>query len=210
MSEESMKSNKWRRVNWPGIIAGILIIALPFLGSWWVFMLGTEAFIMAVSPFGIDVSIFGEAIIVSPLVWWLVLGLKLCVVYLGVLLLVGSVLSISDRGAAIAEQLVRFSARKLLWLVVAFVAVLLIVITLVNQSSAIFGSLTVDIPLQLQSELPYLSGEGRITGGLEGMHLTIPIFMELTQAFALAVIAAALGIAAWIYQKKNLKRKRRE
>jgi len=97
MSEESMKSNMWCRVNWPGIIAGILIIAVPFLGSWWLFKLGTEAFIMAVSPFSMDVSVFGETITISPLVWWLILGLKLGVVYLGVLLLIGSVLSVSNR-----------------------------------------------------------------------------------------------------------------
>ncbi|MBE0516737.1 MAG: hypothetical protein IBX41_05030 [Methanophagales archaeon] len=195
MSEESINVNLWRRVNWPGIIAGILTIMLPFLGSWWLFRLGTEAMIMAVSPFGIDVSIFDETMIVSPLVWWLILGLKLGVVYLGVLLLTGSILSVSNRSATIADIFVRFSARKLLWLVVAFVATLLSLSVLVNQLPGMLG-----LPFQLQ--VPYLIGRSSFSIGIEGMQLTAPIFMGFTQAFALAVIAAALGIAAWIYQKR--------
>jgi hypothetical protein len=195
MSEESMNLNLWCRINWPGIIAGILTIMLPFLGGWWVFRLGTEAMIMAVSPFAIDVSIFGETMIVSPLVWWLILGLKLGVVYLGVLLLTGSILSISNRYATIADIFVRFSARKLLWLVVAFLAMLLIVSVIMNQLPGMLG-----LPLQLQ--VPYLMGTSSFSIGIESMQLTAPIFMGFTQAFALAVIAAALGIAAWIYQKK--------
>lgn len=203
MSEEITKPETeiWRRINWLGVIAGALTLALPFMGTWWRLTLGMDAVTMLVSPFGVEMSFFGEEAISSPLFWWFCLGLKLGVVYLGVLLLVGSVLSISDRHAAIAEHLVRFSARKLLWLVVAFVAVLVIVITLVNQSSEIFGSLIGDIPFQLQSELPYLVGKGEVGAGLEGMHLTIPIFMGLTRAFAVAVLAAALGIGSRIYQK---------
>lgn len=204
MSEEITKPKPgvWRRINWLGVIAGALTIALPFMGAWWRLTLGMDAVSALVSPFGVEISFFGEETIRSPLFWWFCLGLKLGVVYLGVLLLLGSVLSISDRRAAIAEQLVRFSARKLLWLVVAFVAVLVIVITLVNHSSEIFGSLIGDFPFQLQSPLPYLSGRGEVSAGLEGMHLTIPISMELTRAFAVAVLAAALGVASRIYQKR--------
>jgi len=206
MSEEiaKRKPEMWRRINWLGVVAGALTLTLPFMGTWWRLTLGMDAVTMLMSPFGVEMSFFGEETIISPLFWWFCLGLKLGVVYLGVLLLLGSVLSISDRRAAIAEHLVRFSARKLLWLVVAFVAALVIVITLVNQSSEIFGSLIGDIPFQLQSDLPYLSGEGGITGGSEdrSMYLSIPIFMELTRAFAMAVLAAALGIASRIYPKR--------
>ena len=189
--------NVWRRVNWPGIIAGALIIALPFVGTWWRCVLGTDAFLMAVSPFGVELSIFGEPAIISPLVRWLGLGLKLSVVYLGVLLLTGSVLSVSDRHAAIAELFVRFSARKLLWLVVAFVALLLIFIVLVNRLPGMVGA-----PFQLQ--LPYLMGGSSFCTGMEGVQITIPIFMCFTRAFALAVIAAALGVVAMVYQKRLL------
>ncbi|RZN39864.1 MAG: hypothetical protein EFT35_03455 [Methanophagales archaeon ANME-1-THS] len=189
-----------RAINWPGVIAGILIIALPFLGNWWIFKLGTTALVMATSPFGIDLRIFGEQISVSPLLWWLILGLKLGVVYLGVLLLTGSLLSMSHQYASIAELLVQFSARKVLWLVVGFVVVLLLVSVLLNQLPGVLG-----LPFQLR--VPYLSGtiEPPLSVKIaESMQLTIPIFMGFTQRFIIAVVAAALGVAAWIYQKKML------
>lgn len=196
MSDEFMASNALRRINWPGFIAGAFIITLPFLGTWWRFMLGTGAFIVAVSPFGVQFSIFGETIN-SPLLQWLGLGLKLSVVYLGFLLVAGSLLSVSNRRKALAELLVRFSARKLLWLVILFVAALLIFILLVNQLPGMFG-----VPIQLR--LPYLMGTCSFTTGTEGLSLTIPIFMGFTDAFAVAVIAAVLGFVALAYQKKLL------
>jgi hypothetical protein len=186
-----------RKINWPGIIAGAVIIALPFLGSWWLFRLGTDAMIMAVSPFGIEVSIFGDDIATSPLLWWLILGLKLGVVYFGVLLLIGSTLSVSNRYMIIAELFVQVTARKVFWLVVAFVVVLLLVSVLLNQLPEVLG-----LPFQLQ--VPYLSGTSSFSMSMEYVQLTIPIFMGFTLRFALAVLAAALGIAAWIYQKKLL------
>jgi hypothetical protein len=186
-----------RKINWPGIIAGVVIIALPFMGSWWLFRLGTDAMIMAVSPFGIEVSIFGEDIATSPLLWWLILGLKLGVVYFGVLLLIGSTLSVSNRYVIIAELFVRVTARKVFWLVVAFVVVLLLVSVLLNKLPKVLG-----LPFQLH--VPYLSGTSSFSMSMEYVQLTIPIFMSFTLRFALAVIAAALGIAAWIYQKKLL------
>lgn len=196
MSDEFMTSNALHRINWPGFIAGVLIVTVPFLGMWWRFMLGTGAFILAVSPFGVQFSIFGETVN-SPLLWWVGLGLKLGVIYLGLLLVAGSVLSVSNRRSALAELLVRFSARKLLWLVIVFVAGLLIFILLVNQLPGMFG-----VPIQLQ--LPYLMGTCSFSTGTEGLRLTIPIFMGFTHAFAVAVVAAVLGFVALAYQKKLL------
>ncbi len=204
MSEATQKLKAWRRINWPGVIAGALTIALPFLGTWWRITFGTEAVIMEFSPFGVETSIFGASIlgeaISSPLLWWFLLGLKLGVVYLGVLLLMGSVLSVSNRHVAIAELFVRFSARKLLWLVVAFVAMLFIVAVFANQVSEI-------IELSFfQLRLPPLMviGEGEVSAGLEVMRLSSKIYMGFTREFAVAVLAVALGIVARIYQKKFL------
>jgi hypothetical protein len=195
MLEEVQKSDLLCRVNWPGIIAGLFTIALPFLGMWWQFELGTGAVVMALSPFGVESRIFGESVS-SPLFLWITLGLKLAVVYLGVLLLTGSVLSVSTSHTATAELFVRFSARKLSWLVVAFVAGLLIFVVLANRLPEMVG-----LPFQL--ELPYLIGTSTLSAGVEGMHITIPIVMSFTQAFGIAVVAAALGIVALLYQKKD-------
>lgn len=186
-----------RAINWPGVIAGILLLALPFRGSWWVLRLGTDALVMAVSPFGVHLSIFGEHISISPLLWWLILGLKLGVVYLGLLLLIGSLLTVSHRHAAIADLFVRFSARKVLWLVVAFVVVLLLVCVVLNQLPGVLG-----LPFQLQ--VPYLSGTRSFSTSMGYLRLTIPISMGFTFWFMVAALAAALGVGAWIYERKLL------
>jgi hypothetical protein len=196
MPEEVQKSDTQCRVNWPGIVAGLFTITSPFLGMWWIFELGTGAVVMALSPFGVESSIFGESIS-SPLFLWVTLGLKLVVVYLGVLLLTGSVLSVSTNHTATAELFVRFSARKLLWLVVAFVAGVFVFIVLANQLPEMVG-----LPFQL--ELPYLIGTSTFSAGVEGMRISIPILMSFTQAFGIAVVAATLGIIAWLYQEKFL------
>ena len=204
MAEESAKFETWRKINLPGVIAGVLLILLPFLGRWWIFQLGIEesgraAFlVMAVSPFGIDVSLFGESVAISPLLWWLILGLKLGIIYLGVLLVSGSLLTISDRHTTIAELFVHFSARKLLWIVIVFIVVLLIICALVNYVPSMLG-----LPIQL--EIPYLVGIKPLTLNLgDSLEITIPVVMRFTQAFGLAVVAAVLGVVALIYQKKLL------
>ena len=196
MSEESQKLAAQWRINWPGIIAGLFTMALPFLGMWWRFELGTGAVVMALSPFGVESCIFGESMS-SPLFVWITLGLKLVVVYLGMLLLTGSVLSVSNNYTETAELFVRFSARKLSWLVIAFVVGLLIFIVLANQLPGM-------VWLPFHVELPYLMGTSTFSAGMEGMHIRIPIFMDFTQAFGVAVVAAALGVGARLYQKKLL------
>jgi len=181
-----------RGINWPGVIAGLLVLALPFLGSWWRLILGTGALIFTASPFGVQLSIFGESIH-SPLVWWLGLAVQLCVLYIGLLLLIGSLLAGTRRYAAIATLLVRFSARKLLWLLLAFVAALFVFSVLANHLSELAG-----LPFPLH--LPYLVGSTSIAAGVDGLRITIPVFMGFTRAFTVAVLAALLGLVAGEYQ----------
>ena len=197
MMSEATRREAWRRINWLGLIAGALTLALPFWGPWWKFTLGTEAVTVFMSPFGVEMRFFGVETISSPLFWWLCLGIKLCFVYLGALLLVGSVLAVSERYAAIGAQFVRFCALKLLWFLAAFVAVLLVAIVLVNQLPGTFG-----LPLQLQ--LPYLIGRSTASAGLNGMRITIPVTMAFLQPFVIAVLAAAAGISARVYHDKVL------
>lgn len=182
-----------RRINVPGIIAGLFTIALPFMGMWWQLELGTGAVVMALSPFGVESCIFGESM-TSPLLIWFTLGLKLIVVYLGVLLLTGSLLSGFTDHTATAELFVRFSARKLAWLVVTFVAGLLAFVVLAKQLPELVG-------LPFRIALPYLVGTSTVSAGMEGLRITLPIVMNFTQAFGIAVVAAALGVVAWLYQK---------
>lgn len=182
------------RMNLPGIIAGLLTIVLPFIGAWWQLTLGTDAVIVYAAPFEVKTVIFGETM-VSPFFWWFCLGLKLGVMYVGVVLLAGSVFTGSNRHTAIAEELVRFGSSKLMYLVVMFVAGLIIMTLLANQSSGI-------VPFRLH--LPYLVGSEVVEVSIEQMRVTIPISMKLRWSFAVAVLAAALGIYSRIYQKTQI------
>lgn len=198
MSEEKVR----RRINWLGVVAGLFTLALPLMGAWWRLTLGDRAVIMAVSPFEVEVWFFGGEVVHSPLFWWICLALKLVVVYLGMLLLVGSILTASERRATAAETLVLFSARKLLWLVMAFVAALFFLTVLLNYSSEAFGALMGGAPLQLRSALPYFYGEGSVVIELANARFSAPVRMTLTLAFVAAVLAAVLGVASRIYQKR--------
>jgi hypothetical protein len=182
-----------RGINWPGLVAGLLVSALPFLGTWWTLILGTGALIFIASPFGVHLSIFGESLH-SPLIWWLGLALQLCVLYIGLLLLIGSLLAGTHRYAAIAKLFVQFSARKLLWLLLAFVAALFVFSFLANHLSELAG-------LPFPVHLPYLVGRTSIAAGIDGLRVTIPLYMGFTRAFAVAVLAAILGIVARQYQQ---------
>ncbi len=200
------KPESWSRINWFGVVAAILTISLPFFGMWWRLVLGTGVATVMVSPFGLDVNFFGKETITSPLAWWIGLALKISVVYLGALLLIGSILPASERYESLAKLLVHFSSRKLLWLVVMFAAVLLSILMLVNHLPEILSSFG-EMPFKLQTNLPYLPGEGSASIEMEGVHLTIPIFAGFTHAFAAAVLASLLGIASRIYNKRRYNKK---
>jgi len=180
------------KVNLPGVIAGLLTIALPSLGAWWHLVIGSDAVIVSASPFEMDLLVFGEDM-VSPLFRWICVGLKLGVVYIGIVLLTGSLLASSDQYSKTARLLINFGSSKLLYLVAMFTIGLIATTILANQSSDV-------LPVQVQ--LPYLVGSETIDVIVEGVHLMIPISMNLTWTFGVAVSAAALGIISRISQKR--------
>ncbi len=49
------------RVNPVGIAAGILMLALPFLGAWYIFGVG-ELLLLKISPFNVNILVAGEQI----------------------------------------------------------------------------------------------------------------------------------------------------
>ncbi|MCD6206725.1 MAG: hypothetical protein J7J06_01895 [Methanosarcinales archaeon] len=180
------------KVNLPGVIAGLLTIALPSLGAWWHLAIGSDAVIVSASPFEMEFLVFGVDM-VSPLFRWICVGLKLGVVYTGIVLLTGSLLASSDQYSKTARLLINFGSSKLMYLVAMFTIGLIATTILANQSSDL---------LPVQAQLPYLVGSETIDVIVEGVHLMIPISMNLAGAFGVAVSAAALGIVSRIYQKR--------
>ena len=195
----------WKRLNFFGVLAGILTLLLPFSGAWWHLTLGTDGGIFSIlaSPFEFKFLIFNkqistaEAVQLSPLLWWLCLAFKLCYAYFGAALLAGSLLSLSEKHAESAETLVRFSSLKLLWLVVAFVVVLFIATFLVNSATQLMGGALIDFSMP-----SYIVGTGKFAMSSGNFRIFAPINEGFTSTFAVAIIASALGIASRIYQKR--------
>ncbi len=182
------------RVNIPGAIAGVLTLILPFLGAWWSLTLGTDAIVVATSPFEAKIIIFGNYI-ASPLFEWFCLGLKLGVGYLGVLLIAGSILPAMNRNEDLAMVFINFASRKLLWLVLIFVVALVIFVLLLNQTSSI-------LPVKLDIPFPYLVWTKSLSADMDNIGIVIPICAKFTYAFGVAVIAAVSGAYSRTYQEK--------
>jgi len=198
---EKASERFWKRLNFFGVLAGILTLLLPFSGAWWHLTLGTDGGIFSIlaSPFEFKFLIFNkqistaEAVQLSPLLWWLCLAFKLCYAYFGAALLAGSLLSLSEKHAESAETLVRISSLKLLWLVVAFVVVLFIATFLVNSATQLMGGALIVFSIV---------GTGKFAMSSGNFHIYAPINVGFTSTFMVAIIASALGIASRIYQKR--------
>ena len=178
-------------VNIPGVIAGVLTLILPFLGAWWILTIGTDAIVINASPFEVRTIILGNNV-ASPLFEWFCLGLKLGVMYLGALLVAGSVFPAIGQSEEIAGIFIRFASRKLFWIVLIFVASLIVFITLANQSATL---------LPVHVHLPYLIGTETVRANMDNLSIAVPISMKLTSAFGVAVVAAIIGIYSRIFRK---------
>lgn len=97
--------------NIPGVVAGICLIALPFLGFWWSVRFGNGAFALEVSPFELGMSGFGQEFF-SPLMAAVNLAIIISIVFFGALLLVGSVLRCSREYRELSDRLVGMAAKK--------------------------------------------------------------------------------------------------
>jgi len=76
-------------INWFGLVTGVLVLALPFLGPWWVGTAGTGAMEVALSPFDVNVSLMGLSI-QSPMVSLFLLAAKIAFVIAGIFMILSS------------------------------------------------------------------------------------------------------------------------
>jgi len=179
-------------LNFPGIIAGIALMVLPFLDVWWRFTVGDGAVVIGASPFHVLVESFGIGI-TSPFLASLNLGLKIIFIYYGLLLLAGSVLRIRDDRRSMADFLVRVSARKLPWLVLWFLVSVAISDVLINHFFSLMG---------VQANVPYFTGDSVISLGTGLIPLNIPLTQRFTGIFIIAVLVSILSLAASLYQDR--------
>lgn len=180
-------------VNYPGLLAGVALFILPFLGAWWTFSLGTDALVIALSPFNVLVTSFGKEI-TSPLIVSLNLALKAVMIYYGVLLIAGSLLRAQEERRSLSGILVRASARKFLWLVILFVVSVGIADFAINEAFSRMG-----VPAQV----PYLFGNTAFALQVGPVAMTVPVIQGFTLIFGIAVLVALIALAAYYYQEKG-------
>lgn len=196
-----MKANSastTRSVNYIGLAAGILMVALPFLGPWWMTTVGTGAIEITLSPFDLSISVFGHPIH-SQLVDILLLASKITMIISGVFLILGSLSS----GSWWSGRLVRFGVMKPFWAVVGIVVVLVVGSFLVNNVLPNLIANIVPDGASVNITVPYLVGSSSavIQMGSQAS-IVAPIGMSLMPAFWVAILTAILGIAARVNHRR--------
>lgn len=187
-----------RSMNFIGIAAGVLMVALPFLGPWWMAVVGTGAIEIALSPFDLSMLVFGQSIH-SDLVDLFLLASKIAMIIAGILLLLGS---LSPRSWW-SGRLVRFGVMKPFWAVVGMVVAVVVGAFLINNVLPNLLSNAIPGGASIQITVPYLVGSASATIQMGSQaSITAPISLSLMPAFWVAVVAAVLGIAARINHRR--------
>jgi len=117
-----------RTINWFGVIAGILMIVLPFAGRWWRLSVGTGAMDLATSPFGITTTAFGQTM-ESTLATYIFLGATISIIIAGLFVLFASLLPEQWW----STRLMEFGATKVFWMAIWLVMTPLIGAYIVNN-----------------------------------------------------------------------------
>jgi len=192
----------WMRLplmNWFGLVAGALMLLLPFLGPWWSATVGNGAMDLALSPFDYRISLL-EQPITSTLIGYFLLAAKLSVMIGGALMIAGSVGPKRWWG----RRLVRFGAMRVFWMIIGLIALLLVGALFMNSilPSLMSGMLEGG---SMQINVPYVEGATTSTIQVDAVTITAPITASLTEIFWVAVLVAALGVAARIYHRRFVK-----
>ena len=117
-----------RKINWFGVIAGILMIVLPFAGRWWHLAVGTGAIDVTTSPFGITTTAFGQNM-VSTFANYLFLGATISVIIAGLFILFASLFPEQWW----STRLMEFGATKVFWMAISLIVMITIGPFIVNN-----------------------------------------------------------------------------
>ncbi len=196
MNGQEQEGGTIRRLNYPGLLAGIALVILPFLGAWWTFSLGTDALVIALSPFDVLVTSFGKEI-TSPLIVSLNLALKVVMIYYGGLLIAGSLLRAKEERRSLSDILVKVSARKFLWLVILFVVSVAIVDFAINEAFS---------RMEVPARISYLFGNTAFVLQVGPAAVKVPVTQGFTMIFGVAILVALIALAASSYQDRGTSR----
>lgn len=198
-------SNLLSSINWFGVIAGVFMLALPFMGPWWIGRAGTGAMEIALSPFDLNASFMGQPLS-SSLVGLFLLFAKISMLIAGTFMILGSIFTKQWW----SRQLVRFGVMKPFWMIIMLMVMLLIGTVIFNSvlpgvisgmASEAGGS--AGGAVQTSINIPYISGTATSTIALgSNVAITAPVTLSLTGTFGVAVFVAALCIVARIYHRR--------
>lgn len=179
-----------RDLNWFGLVAGPLMILLPFLGPWWNLRIGTDAVDFSLSPFSFRLVAL-EQPISSPLIRFICLGASLTLVISGIFLILASIYPEKWW----SKRLLKFGATKLLWMWISFLVLLMAISFLGNFLAGKFPELQ-------NFKLPFLSGSSIVLLRIKDFTFTFPLRMSLGFPFFFALVPAVLGVLARIYHRR--------
>jgi len=197
------------RINWFGLAAGIvtlLALAASLNTPWWRITIGQNLIGVDANPFNTSFSLLGTQITI-PLIWMINLIFILAFATSGIVLLIYSLMPTKPYGM----DLLGFSYRKPVYVVIIFVVFLLIIVgipSLIGLHIPLNGSAVVTPSIssflgglagnQFSGLLP--GGSLASTGGLfSGVTVGVLVSSSLQLGFWLAILAAALCIAARLY-----------
>ena len=202
MKESEQKNNSnidFGTINWLGLVTGVLMILLPFLGVWWEAVLGDGIVRIALSPFKYEAMLLGETL-TSSLISYFIIAAKISVILGGIFIFLGSIGAKKWWGI----KLVNWGAMRVFWMIISLLVLLVIGAILMNNYLASFLSGMAEGG-KISLNLPYLIGSGHATVSVqETVTISGEIKATLTPSFWIAVITAGLGIGAKIYQKKSI------
>src|SRR5665647_1389598 len=173
-----------RVINWFGVAAGVttlLVVAVSLFVPWWQLSVGEDLVQVNASPVNTNFGLFDTPFTV-PLIWTLNLVSILTFVVSGAIMLLYSVVPTKPY----AKELLGFSYKKPLYVVVAFLA------TLVALMS-IAGALGLNLPLMGTANV-ILPANFTL-----GASISASVLAGFLFPFWLAITAAALCIGARLY-----------
>lgn len=193
---------RFSSVNWIGLVAGVLMLIVPFRGAWWRAVVGTGALKMSFSPFYYEVVFAGQEI-TSQLVGFFILAAQLTVLVGGGLMIVGSLTATRWWG----KRLVEWGSMKVVWMLVSIIVLVVLGALFANEFLPSLLSSFGGEETSTQFSLPYLIGSGQAEIVVDGkVTINAPMTAELTSSFWLTVVAAIFGVGAKIYHGRLMNR----
>lgn len=180
-----------RSINWFGLAAGIIILVLlivSFYIPWWTLTIGQNLIKVNASPVNTNFALFGSQFTI-PLIWASNLVGILTLAASGIVLLIYSLMPAKPY----SKQLLGFSYKKPIYILISFVAVLIVVISIagfIGLSVPLIGSGNLALPNQFMPTGLSISG-------------TLSASFQLP--FWLSIVAVGLCIATRFYHGRAAK-----